>query len=79
MLHFQSDDETGYIEIETEGSVFFRDREGDECYLEWSALNEELQETLHRFAEDAEAAFDEAITALKDITKHADKDDEIEL
>jgi len=67
MMQFQSQDETGYLEIETGGSVFIRDREGRERYLEWEELNEELQEFLSRFVDDAEAAFDEAAATLQDV------------
>lgn len=67
MIQFQADDETGYIEIETEGSIFFRTREGVERYLEWDNLTEDLQEVLQRFAEDTEAAFDEAMDTLENI------------
>lgn len=67
MIQFQADDETGYIEIETEGSVFFRTREGVERYLEWDNLTEDLQEVLQRFVEDAEAAFDEAMATLQNM------------
>lgn len=67
MIQFQADDETGYIEIETEGSVFFRTREGVERYLEWDNLTEDLQEVLQRFVEDTEAAFDEAMDTLENI------------
>jgi len=67
VIQFQSDDETGYIEIETEGSVFFRTREGVERYLEWDNLTEDLQEVLQRFVEDTEAAFDEAMDTLENI------------
>jgi len=66
MLLFQADDETGYIEIETGGSVFFRTREGDERYLEWEDLAEDLQGVLLRFVEDAESAFDDAISTLQE-------------
>ena len=67
MMQFQSQDETGYLEIETGGSVFFRDREGRERYLGWEELNEELQEFLSRFVDDAEAAFEEAIATLREV------------
>jgi hypothetical protein len=67
VIQFQADDETGYIEIETEGSVFFRTREGVERYLEWDNLTEDLQEVLQRFVEDAEAAFDEAMATLQNM------------
>jgi hypothetical protein len=67
VIQFQADDETGYIEIETEGSVFFRTREGLERYLEWDNLTEDLQEVLQRFVEDAEAAFDEAMATLQNM------------
>ena len=66
MMQFQTQDETGFLEIETGGSVFFRDRDGDEHYLEWGDLSGELQEFLSRFVEDAESAFDEALGALQD-------------
>ena len=78
MIQFQADDETGYIEIETEGCVFFRTREGDEHYLEWDSLTEDMQGILQRFVEDAEVAFDEAINALKDIPKNAGVDEDME-
>jgi hypothetical protein len=78
VIQFQADDETGYIEIETEGSVFFRTREGDEHYLEWDSLTEDMQGVLQRFVEDAEVAFDEAINALKDIPKNAGLDEAFE-
>lgn len=68
MIQFQADDETGYIEIETEGSVFFRTREGVERYLEWDNLTEDLQEVLQRFVEDTEAAFDEAMDTLQNVS-----------
>ena len=67
MMQFQSQDETGYLEIETGSSVFIRDREGRERYLEWEELNEELQEFLSRFVDDAEAAFDEAVVTLQEV------------
>jgi hypothetical protein len=78
VIQFQADDETGYIEIETEGSVFFRTREGDEHYLEWDSLTEDMQGVLQRFVEDAEVAFDEAINALRDIPKNAGLDEAFE-
>jgi hypothetical protein len=78
VIQFQADDETGYIEIETEGSVFFRTREGDEHYLEWDSLTEDMQGVLQRFVEDAEVAFDEAINALKDIPKNAGLEEDLE-
>ena len=75
MLQFQSQDDTGYLEIELEGSVFFRDRDGNEHYLQWEALNNDLQEFLSTFVDDAEAAFEEAIGTLLDAVPQ-DEDDE---
>ena len=76
MLQFQSQDETGYLEIETGGSVFFRDREGQERYLEWEELDEELQEYLARFVDEAETAFDDAMDALQEVASGSDEEDE---
>jgi hypothetical protein len=77
MMQFQSQDDTGYLEIETGGSVFYRDREGDEQYLEWDHLPGEMQEFLSRFVDDAEAAFDEAIVTLQEAVAHeADDEDD---
>ena len=67
MMQFQSQDETGYLEIEAGGSVSFRDREGRERYFEWEELDEEVQDYLSRFVEDAEEAFDKAMVALSDV------------
>jgi hypothetical protein len=67
MMQYQSQDETGYLEIEAGGSVFFRDREGRERYFEWEELDGEVQDYLSRFVEDAEEAFDEALITLSDV------------
>ena len=53
MMQFQSQDETGYLEIETGRSLFFRDREGRERYFEWEELDGEVQDFLSKFVEDA--------------------------
>jgi hypothetical protein len=76
MMQFQSQDETGYLEIETGGSVFFRSREGDERYLEWEEMDGELQEFLSRFVDDTEAAFDEAVAVLQQNAELDVDDDE---
>ena len=78
MMQFQSQDETGYLEIETGGSVFYRNREGDERYLEWDSLPGELQEFLSTFVDDAETAFDEAMVALKEAVAEGLSEDENE-
>lgn len=67
MMQFQSHDETGFIEIEAGGSVSFRDREGRERYFEWEELDGEVQDTLSKFVDDTEAAFDEVMATLTDV------------
>ena len=75
MMQFQSQDETGYLEIETGGSVFFRDREGEERYLQWEELDGVVQDYLTRFVEEAETAFDDAMDALQDIASGVEEDE----
>jgi hypothetical protein len=75
MMQFQSQDETGYLEIEAGGSIFFRDREGEERYMEWEELDEELQEYLSRFVDEAEAAFDDAMDVLQEVASESSEED----
>ena len=76
MMQFQSQDESGYLEIEIGGSVFYRDRDGDERYLEWDRLPEDLQVVLSRFVDDAESAFDETIGILQEALPSEAEDEE---
>ncbi len=76
MMQFQSQDESGYLEIEIGGSVFYRDRDGEERYLEWDRLPEDLQEVLSRFVDDAESAFDETIGILQEALPPEEEDEE---
>ena len=75
-MQFQTHDDTGYIEIETGGSVFYRDCEGDERYLEWDSLHDELLEFLSSFFDDAETTFNEAMAVLNEASAEGLSDDE---